>query len=129
MNLHAIVGPAISAINPPVAGTLYTYTGATKGQSYARTPTYAPPVPVSIQEQPLSSQNLRQLLTMNITNVTRKAYLFGNIQGVNRAEQLGGSILFFNGQYWLVTAVLEVFDQSGWCCVGLTEQVTPPAGI
>ena len=130
MNLNAIVAPAIRAVSPPVAGTLYTYTGDTRQPDYTRVANYAT-TPVTIDEQPLGSNDLRQLAQMNITGVTRKAYLSGALQGVNRAGQRGGDMLQFPvggvTQTWLVTAVIEAWDTDGWCCVGLTEQVRPPA--
>jgi hypothetical protein len=129
LNLHAIVSNVISSVNPPAAGLLYVYTGSTKNPDYTRTANYATSS-VTVQVQPLGSNDLRQLAAMNITGVTRKAYLSGSIQGVNRAAQTGGALLQFpvNGvtQTWLVTAVIEPFDQAGWCSVGLTEQVSQP---
>lgn len=126
MNLHAVVSGAIGAVNPPVPAVLWTYTGATKNPDYSRTANYVQ-TSVSAQVQPLSSQELRQLAAMNLTTVDRKAYLFGAVAGVNRATGQGGDLLQFNGQYWLVTAVPEAWDQAGWTCVGLTEQVNPPS--
>lgn len=130
MNLAAVVAPVIGAVNPPVPGVLYRYTGATKNPDYTRTASYSQ-TPVTVQEQPLGPTDLRQLLAMNIQSVTRKAYLYGDIQGVNRASQLGGDMVSYSlagtTRYWLVTAVLETWDQDGWCSVGLTEQVNPPS--
>lgn len=130
LNLHAIVSNVIASANPPTSGLLYLYIGSTKNPDYTRTANYTTS-PVTVQVQPLGSNDLRQLAAMNITGVTRKAYLYGSIQGVNRAAQTGGTMLQFpvSGvmQTWLVTAVIEAFDQAGWCSVGLTEQVNPPA--
>ncbi|MDE2469849.1 MAG: hypothetical protein KGL35_14195 [Bradyrhizobium sp.] len=128
MNLLAITAETVAAVNPTTTGTLYASAGKT-------TDAYGRPVPVytqssvTVQEQPLGPTDLRQMLAMNIQTVTRKAYLYGNVQGVNRAQAKGGDVLYFNGQYWLVTVVLETFDQDGWCSVGLTEQVGPPPGV
>ena len=121
LNLHAIVFGNIAAVNPPSSGTLKVSTGSTKNPDYSRTPTYAS-YPVQIQSQPLTSNDLRHLNEMNIQNVQRKAYLFGAIEGVQRVTGQGGDLLVFNGQTWLVTAVLEPFDNAGWTCVGLTMQ-------
>ncbi len=48
------------------------------------------------------------------------------IRGVERVNGTGGDLLKFNGETWLAMAILEPFDASGWCSVGVTQQIDGP---
>lgn len=127
MNLHSIVFGAIGSVNPHVAGVLRVSTGFTTAADGQQVPTYAAPANITVQDQPLSVSDLKQLDALNIQGVTRAAYLFGDVQGVVRVDQKGGDLLAFNNRVWLVAAVIETWDTPGWCKVGLTLQMDAPA--
>jgi hypothetical protein len=123
MNLHAIVGPIIGAVNPPILGTIKSSTGYSTAADGTRTSTYTTTAGVSLQVQALSAKDLAHLDSLNIQNVTRKVWINSSVQGVNRATGKGGDLLIFGGQTWLVTIVFETWDADGpWSSVGVTEQ-------
>jgi hypothetical protein len=123
MNLHAIVTPAISAINPPILGTVKVSTGATTDAAGKRTPTYTTTANMPLQVQALTAREIEHVDSLNIENVTRSVYFNGFINGLDRAAGQGGDILIFNGITWLVTVVFETWDADGWCKIGITKQV------
>jgi hypothetical protein len=129
MNLHAIVTPAISAVNPPIVGTLYVSTGASKGADYSRTPTWLAAPDTSFQVQALTAKDIEHLDSLNIQGVTRAVYMNGNVEGLDRPAGKGGDVLLFANRYWLVKAVLETWDTAGWCKVALALQNGKPDGI
>lgn len=124
MNLHAIAGPIIAAINPMITATWQqsdgTYSTSASGK---RTPNYTTVGNVQLQVQALTARDLTHLDGLNIQNVTRKVWVNSSLQGVNRTTQQGGDLLIFNGQTWLVTIVFETWDSDGpWSSAGLTLQ-------
>ncbi len=119
MNLNDLVSSAIGAINPQVSISVQISTGYTTNPDGTQVPTYSANTAWG-QVQPLSSQDLRNLDGLNIQGVTAKVYLTGDFEGVFRVLGKGGDLLTFNGQTYLVTAVLERWPD--WTCVGVTMQ-------
>lgn len=120
MNLHQIVSSAIGAINPFIAITVKQSTGYTTAADGSQIPTYQT-ISTKGQVQALSGGDLKKLEGLNVQNVTQKAYLNGNYEGVFRVLGKGGDLLIFNGRTYLVMAVLERWPD--WCCVALTMQM------
>lgn len=133
MNLHGIVRGAINTVNPDRAVIYRASSGYGVNGPGKRTPTYAPDVTVQAQIQPLSPRDLQHPEMQNVQGITRKVYLYGSTQGVDRVEAKGGDLLLFaqtlggTVRKWLVTAVLETWtpDAAGWCCVGVVLQTDP----
>lgn len=132
MNLHNIVRGAISSVNPDILGTVRrnagTYSTSAAGK---QTPNYLPDVSnVIMQIQPLSSRDLKTLDALNITDIDLAVYVNGEVSGVDREQGKGGDLLLFNGNWWLVTAVLEAWAgpvRAGWTKAGVTKQRDPVA--
>ncbi len=124
MNLNAIVAGPVGNINPAITGTLKVSAGSTTRADGIRTPNFDTFPGVSLQVQPLTTGDLKQLDALNIQNVERAVYMNGNIQGLNRKGGMGGDILVFGNPAttWLVTAVIEPWDANGWTKVGVTQQ-------
>src|ERR1700679_3872036 len=96
MNLHGTVRGAITSINPDKAAQFFASTGpGTPDPSGNVAPTFAAAVPVCVQVQPLSKQDLRHIETLNIQGVFRSIFMFGNPQSVVRPNQQGGDLLTF----------------------------------
>lgn len=129
MNLHAIANGAVTAINPNTVGVIYSSAGYTTAPSGARSPTFTASDPVQMQVQALSGHELAHLDSLNIQGILRAIYVNGSVEGADRATGKGGDILAFNGQWWLVTVVLEPWDANGWTKVAATQQNGKPAGI
>jgi hypothetical protein len=122
MNLHGLVTGAISAVNPPVNGSVQISTGNTIGADGSTTPQFATYSNVWMQVQAVTGPNLRQVQALNLQGVTRVVYMNGFIEGLDRPAGKGGDILNFLGASWLVVGVIEEWDTDGWCKVGVTKQ-------
>jgi hypothetical protein len=125
MNLHNIVNGSISAINPRVPGTYNQSTGYTTNPDGSRTPSYAQPVTIKIQLQALAFRDLQQLDALNIQGCKHAMYLYGDVEGIDRAAGRGGdTIVLDDGTTWLVTQVLENWNTTaGWVKVAVTKQL------
>lgn len=121
MNLHAIAGPIVAAVNPTVFGRLWTSDGYITSPSGKRSPTYSLTPNVALQVQALSAPELAQTESLNIEGVKRAVYVNGDVQGVDRVDGKGGDLLDFNAKRWLVVTVLETWP--GWCKVAVALQL------
>jgi len=120
MNLNGLVAGIVGTVNPQVSITVQASSGYTANPDGTQVPTYINSTATG-QVQPLGSQDLRRLDGLNIQGVTAKVYLNGDFEGVFRVLGKGGDLLIFNGQTYLVTAVLERWPD--WTCVGVTMQL------
>lgn len=127
MNLHQIVRGAIRAVNPDVLGSVLHPIGQATLPNGKRVPEYSRQDRVTMQIQPLSPTDIKQLDSLNIQGVERAAYVNGSVRGIDRKNGTGGDLLYVLGAYWLVAVVLEPWDGAGWSKVGITQQVVPPA--
>jgi hypothetical protein len=125
MNLHNIVSPYISAINPFITASIQKSTGYTTTSSGKRVPTYAAAESVQVQMQALQYNDLVQLDGLNIQGERHAMYINGNWSGVVRPDGTGGDLITLpNGTVWLVVLVLENWsDLDGWVKVACTRQM------
>ena len=129
MNLHGLVAGVIGAVNPRIWVSVQSSTGSTFGSSanaYTPQPTYAAPVTVLAQIQPIQWKDLQQLDGLNLQGTPIAMYLFGEILAIVRATGRGGDLITVpSGPYvgvYLVVQVLEDWAASGWCKVACTLQ-------
>lgn len=124
MNLHSIVSPYVSAVNPPLLCSLRASTGYTTGPDRTRVPSYAAPVQIECQIQALQYLDLVQLNGLNIQGRRQAAYITGDYASVVRASSQGGDLITLpDGTIWLCCLVLERWSMSsGWVKVAITEQ-------
>lgn len=132
MNLHAVAGPIVAAINPPVSGQLRRSTGYTTAANGKRTPTYADPETMDMQVQGLTGKELALVDSLNIQGILRAIHLPGDVKGVDRKSGNGGDLIDFanvtsvpaplRGTTWLATLIMETWDQGNWCRVLVTKQ-------
>jgi hypothetical protein len=127
VNLRGIVNGAIQGINPDTVVTWVQSNGYTTAADGTRTPSVTSQ-PVNANVQPLSGTDLRLVDGMNIQGMMRSVYLYGDVEGIVRADGKGGDILQFPAvpggidHNWLVTQVMETW--STWCRVIVTLQKT-----
>jgi hypothetical protein len=129
LNLHAIVRPAINAVNPDQSILWRQSTGNTGQPGGRPLPGYTD-VTVEGNVQAVSGDDLKHTDFISQQGVKRVVYLFGNVQAINRPDALGGDLLHFPEvrggatKIWLVTHVLETWapDVAGWCKVGVVLQ-------
>ena len=120
MNLHGLASTATGAVYPPVLATIKTATGYTTAADGKQTPTYTTASGL-VSIQALAGRDLQHLNGLNIQGVTRKAYCYGNVNGIIRASSKGGDLLALpDGTVWKVVLVFETW--SDWSAVGLSQQ-------
>lgn len=121
MNLHSIVFPVISIVNPMQPATLTVSTGYGTNPDGSRVPSYAPPVTVQVQRQELTERDLQQLEALNVQRSMQIMYLNGVVNGVVRMSLKGGDLITTqDGTVWLTTQVLEQWPD--WVKVSVTRQ-------
>jgi len=114
MEIRGIANSATSSINDNQIIVWQQNKGYTTDATGHRTPLITN-VSIKAQIQAVSAQALKHIDALNIQGVMRSVYMFGNVQGVVRADQKGGDILQFpqvkGGQVknWLVIDVAETW--------------------
>ncbi|WP_246216994.1 hypothetical protein [Paraburkholderia panacisoli] len=125
MKLRTIANGAIQGINRNQQITWVQNSGYTTAADGTRTPNQAS-TPVWANVQALSGTDLRHMDGLNIQGVMRSVYLYGDVEGIVRANGQGGDILQFpmspggTMHDWLVTQVMETWSE--WCRVIVTLQ-------
>jgi|SRR3974390_41224 len=122
MNLHAVAGPVVAAVNPTVPLSVLVSTGYTQDSAGKQVPQYAPEtVSVPGQLQSLTFNDLQHLDGLNIQGIKRAIYLYGRIDGLVRVDSKGGDLIMTpDGNTWKVVLVLEYWPD--WCKVAVTLQ-------
>lgn len=124
MNLRAIANRYTSGINPNLTIQYRRYEGYDIGSNGKPIVTYAQPAPLVVQVQSLTKAEVQHLDTMNLSSCERAAYANGQLQAFDRLNQTGGDMLYFEGRWWKVMAILEGWTTAGWCRVALTGQAS-----
>lgn len=125
MNLRAIANKYTQVTNPNVQIQWVQSNGYITDNAGRRTPQTIT-LTVEAQIQALSASDLQHTDGLNINNVMRSVYLYGNAVGVVRVDGLGGDILVFPeipggcNRNWLITQVNETWPD--WCHVIVTLQ-------
>lgn len=124
MNLHAIVGPIVSAINPTQTVQIAMGSSYTQNADFSRTPVYSI-VSAPAQIQALIGSDLRAVEALNVEGTLRALYLYGNVTGLIRASQKNGSLVkFADGSVWMVFVEFEPWNvTAGWSKVGVVQQL------
>lgn len=124
MNLRQIANRATQTINPNISIQWRKYLSYDIGPNGKPIVTYAPPAALIAQVQALSKSDVAHLDAMNLSTCTRAAYVNGQLQAFDRLEETGGDMLYFEGRWWKIMAILEGWTgpQVGWCRVALTAQ-------
>lgn len=120
MNLHQLVTGAISTVNPPTTVVFSASTGYAIGADGTQVPSYAAPVSVQAQVQALTTDDLFKLDQMNLQGARQSLYISGHWYAAIRVSEKGGDLLTFNGDNWLVVAVMEQWDT--WCRLAVALQ-------
>jgi hypothetical protein len=124
MNLHNIVAPYISAVNPPLLCSLKASIGYETAADGTQQPAYASPVDIEVQTQALQYNDIAQLNGLNIQGKRLAMYINGDWEGVVRSDSKGGDIITLpDGSVWLCAMVLENWSMSsGWTKIAATQQ-------
>lgn len=132
MNLHGLVRGQITAINPDRIIPYIASTGNTVADGGKQTPTFAAPVNVGAQIQPVTTGDTRKFDFLQGQGIYRAVYLFGQLNAIDRIEAKGGDLLQFaeveggTVRTWLLKAVDEQWSPNGnWCRVIVVLQLDP----
>lgn len=125
MDMHAIVSPVVSAINPMTPATVSICTGYTTSAAGKQIPTYATATTVTVQAQELSTKELQHLNNLNLVGIMKKFYASVQLKAGDRDDGTGGDIVIWSNDTWLIVRVVESFPQSNWCSAIGQKQVTP----
>ncbi len=121
MDLFGLTSGAIGIINPLEPLVIQVSTGSTTSADGSPVPTYAAPVTLPGQVQPLTFRDLKQLDGLNLSGSLKAIYVEGHINGIVRPENKGGDLITdSNGSVWLVTQVLEYWPD--WTKFAVTLQ-------
>ena len=121
MNLHGTVRGAITSVNPDSLVSWQASAGNTVNAAGKQVPSYAAPVTVLAQVQPVPDRLLAHTDQLNVQGEFRVLYFYGAKNPIVRSEQLGGDLVAFprvqggNPQTWLIVQVLEQWPD--WCKV------------
>lgn len=112
-------------MNPRIPVCVRVSTGNVTNADGTVTPTYADPVTVLAQVQPLTFRDIQQLDGLTLQGTRKAIYLNGQIDGLVRVSNQGGDLINFpDGTVWLVAIVLEGFSlTAGWtkCAIVLQD--------
>lgn len=126
MNLFGIANAAIQAVNVNQTITWVQSTGGYTTDAAGHRTENTSSTSVQAQIQGTSENDLRLVDNLNIGNVLRKVYMYGNVLGISRSDQRGGDILQFPEtpggtiQNWKVISVLEAWPT--WAAVIVSLQ-------
>ena len=125
MNLNSVVAPLTAVINPREMITIYPSAGYTTASDGSRAPKYGTPTTLQASVQALQYNDIVLSDGLNIQGERVSMYLYGDWNGIIRADQKGGDkIVRADGSKWLVAMVSENWgDSTGWTKVICTRQL------
>jgi hypothetical protein len=130
LNLHGMVRGAITSSNSDIPITYLQSTGNTVSDTGKSTPSYAAPVTIMGQVQPVTGSQIRKYSFLQAQGTYKSVHLYGDIEAIQRVSNSGGDLLQFpivpGGPVytWLVSKVDETWN-TGWCRVIVTLQLDP----
>ena len=124
MNLNAIAGPIVRAVNPATPATVQISNGHTTNADGTQSPRFLTPVPVGADVQALSFRDLQQVEHLNLQGTRVAIYLNGQLNGLVRSQNKGGDLVTIasgaHAGVYLVAMVLEQW--ADWVKVAATLQ-------
>lgn len=114
INVRGLANAAIQAVNTNQTIGWVQSSGYTTDAAGHRTPS-STTTSIEAQVQATSAGDLKHIDGLNIQGVMRSVYMYGNVQGVVRADQKGGDILQFpevpggSSKNWRVVSVVETW--------------------
>lgn len=131
MNLHDVVRGVIPLVNPDQPIIILEPSGW-RVVNYEQVPSYAPAVQVMAQAQPVSDKALQFLNQQRQNSIWIDFYLNGEWKNLQRADQSGGALVYWDAYEWQVDQVLEHWTPTvGWTkirCVQIRRTEPPEIG-
>lgn len=126
MNLHNVVRPLVTTVNPDIPALWRQSNGFTKGADGRPVPQYIDHTGITIQPQAWNGETLKHPDSISQQGVRRDVYMYGDVQGINRPDSMGGDLLQFAEtpggpiRVFLIVCVFETWPD--WCKVGVVLQ-------
>jgi len=126
MNMHGLVRPVVTTVNPDITITWRKSNGYTTSADGRPVPAYTDVTGVRAQVQAQNSQKLKHTDYISQQGVHRDVYMYGDVEAINRPDAVGGDLLVFPevpggaNKTWLVNEVFETWPD--WCKVSVTLQ-------
>lgn len=125
LNVRGIVRAGINTINPDIPIVILQSGGFTVLPGGIQSPAYLQAVSAIAQIQPIPSEELQHIANFNASSVYYDLYIDGDFHGLNRADEKGGDLIYFDGFEWLVISRTEAFSlSSNWTKVRVVQQKT-----
>ena len=123
INVRAIVRSGINTINPDISIVVLQSDGFEVVPGGIQEPQYLDAVSATAQVQPVPSEELQHINNYNASSVYYDLYIDGDWSGLNRADEKGGDLIYFDGFEWLVLSRPEAFSiSSNWTKVRVIQQ-------
>ncbi len=122
LDIFGLAGNVTDTINARITAQIMYSTGFTTNADGSQAPAYNT-ADVQIEVEALSSEDLKQIETISQQADYRAVYVYGALNAINRALQIGGDMLVFFGAKWLVTQQLEDWGNGEWSKVVVTRQL------
>jgi len=130
INVRGIVRSGVNSINPDTPVVILQSSGFTVLPGGIQAPGYLPAVSAIAQVQPIPSEELKHIANFNSSSVYYDLYIDGDWHGLNRADEKGGDLIYFDGFEWLVISRPEAFSlSSNWTKVRVVQQKTAAAPV
>ena len=115
INVRALANAAVQQVNPNITGAWVQSTGGYTTNADGSRVAATTSTSVQMQVQATSGKDLAHTDGLNVQGVLRTVVMYGNVQGVVRADQQGGDVLQFPEvpggptRNWRVVSVMETW--------------------
>lgn len=134
MNLHAIVSPALNAVQETETVYVFKCLGVTNHYGDI-VPDYSEPITAKARIQLDSDEALEHADNINQNMMLRKFYIETTadtrISELNRVIGKDADYIYRerDKSWWMINATYDEFSAQGWVCVRAVMQLTKPEGI
>lgn len=117
-------------MNPDISIVILQSNGFTVLPGGIQVPGYLPAIYATAQLQPIPSEELKHINNYNASSVYYDLYIDGDWHSLNRADEKGGDLIYFDGFEWLVISRPEAYSlTSNWTKVRVIQQKSATAPL
>ncbi len=121
--IRNIIRSGIQSINPDTPIVIVRIQGYTVAADGGQVPNELTPEPEMAQIQPIQTSDLEHINNYNSAKKYEDLWIEGNWNALNRAEETGGDLIYYDGFEWLVHSIPEKWARgSNWTRVRVIQQ-------
>lgn len=124
MTLFSDVQNSLGQLNKPIKATLFASIGTKLKEDFS-TEIEEKQIPLMINVQSNPSSSLQEIQSITQQNDQRVIYAPSIIHALDRPLQIGGDRLYFFNSFWLVSQILEEWDNASWSKILVIRQTAP----